>query len=334
MKLLTLAIASYNMESFLGKCLDSISVPTIHEALEVIVINDGSKDRTSAIAHSYEQRYPQNIHIIDKENGNYGSCINAALEIATGKYFRPLDADDWMNYGELNSFVEKLQSTNADLVITGFTTYKRTGKEIVSIPDCVQKNFVYDSSSFDIEKNFCESLFAMHGMTYKTDVLRKNNVKLHSKIFYTDTEYILLPLAHSKSIIFYDYDLYQYNMMREGQSVQKSVQRFAIDSFFILSSSLVSMYIENRSQINSIVKSNQRCILRRVLYYFYVSALIFGSAYKESIREQMNSINMLIEQDKVLKNDVNKFCYKKIPFVCIWNKFHIRVFDYIPKAFL
>ena len=103
MKLLTLAISAYNMQEYLGKCLDSVTRRDIPDTLEVIIVNDGSKDKTSEIAHQYEKRFNSIVRVIDKENGHYGSCINKALEVATGKYFRPLDADDWMNTDALDT---------------------------------------------------------------------------------------------------------------------------------------------------------------------------------------------------------------------------------------
>ena len=94
-KILTIVVPVYNMEDCLNRCLDSllISSQELMQMLEVIVVNDGSTDGTSALAHSYEARFPGVFFVIDKENGNSGSCINAALAVATGKYFRQLDAE-------------------------------------------------------------------------------------------------------------------------------------------------------------------------------------------------------------------------------------------------
>ena len=82
------------MESLLPRCLDSLIINKNLEKLEVWVVNDGSKDRSSVIGHQYEERYPGVINVIDKPNGNYGSCINAALPKCTGKYVKILDSDD------------------------------------------------------------------------------------------------------------------------------------------------------------------------------------------------------------------------------------------------
>ena len=83
-KLLTIVIPTYNMQDYLHRCLDSLVLydGTLMEQLEVLVINDGSKDNSSAIAHEYEAKSPNTFLVIDKENGNYGSCINRGLKEA------------------------------------------------------------------------------------------------------------------------------------------------------------------------------------------------------------------------------------------------------------
>lgn len=119
MKILTIIIPSYNMEELLGRCVDSMS-PEKLKNVEIIIVNDGSKDKTIDIANKYKNLYPDVVIVIDKKNGNYGSCINEGLKIATGKYVKIIDADDWVDSKSFKSFVEKLQETNSDLVLTNF----------------------------------------------------------------------------------------------------------------------------------------------------------------------------------------------------------------------
>ena len=85
------------MEPYLRHCLDSLIIDKGMDELEVFVINDGSKDRSSKIAREYQDKYPNTFYVIDKVNGNYGSCINRGLKEATGKYIKVLDADDCFN---------------------------------------------------------------------------------------------------------------------------------------------------------------------------------------------------------------------------------------------
>lgn len=108
------------------------------EALEVLVINDGSRDRSSAIAHSYADRYPQTFRVIDKENGNYGSCINRGPKEATGKYIRICDADDWYITIELTKFINGLLSFEGtvDMIINNYTIVTDKGGKDLQIVLC------------------------------------------------------------------------------------------------------------------------------------------------------------------------------------------------------
>lgn len=107
-KVLTIVIPTYNMEKFISRCLDSLLILNIND-VEILVINDGSRDNSSKIAHEYQEKYPLSIKVIDKENGNYGSCINVALSMATGKYFRILDADDYFDNKSFANYVDMLK---------------------------------------------------------------------------------------------------------------------------------------------------------------------------------------------------------------------------------
>lgn len=145
MKIISIAIPTYNMEQWLNRCLDSVVVPEILDRIEIIVVNDGSRDRSSEIAHSYADKYPNSVVVIDKENGNYGSCVNKALEIATGKYFRILDADDWFDKTGFVDYVNRLESLTVDVVVTHYV------KEFVS----KRKNSIYKTSA----KYFNQTIF-------------------------------------------------------------------------------------------------------------------------------------------------------------------------------
>ena len=117
------------MEDYLRQCLDSLIIADdLMQQLEVLVINDGSKDQSSAIAHEYSRKHPSTIFVIDKENGNYGSCINRGLKEATGKFIKILDADDSFDSAALAEFINQLRDTNADLVITNFSVVDSEGR--------------------------------------------------------------------------------------------------------------------------------------------------------------------------------------------------------------
>ena len=92
MKLLTFAIPCYNSQDYMEKCIDSILVGG--EDVEILIIDDGSKDRTAEIADDYAKRYPTIVKAIHQENGGHGEAVNAGIRNATGIYFKVVDSDD------------------------------------------------------------------------------------------------------------------------------------------------------------------------------------------------------------------------------------------------
>lgn len=334
MKLLTLAISAYNMQEYLGKCLDSVTRRDIPDTLEVIIVNDGSKDKTSEIAHQYEKRFNSIVRVIDKENGHYGSCINKALEVATGKYFRPLDADDWMNTDALVSLLSLLENNDNDLIVTTHTNYLDNNRvNHIKIPDSIIVNKKYDLKTLDFQKEKIDCFLKMHTMTYKTSILKNMSLKLSTGISYTDSEYCMFPLDKANSVIFYDLDLYQYNLSREGQTMQQSIITKSVKPFYLISMKMIDYFIKNYDRNNSVVRSNQRCFMRLVIYFFFRAALIFSEG-TEDTKKMLSSLMNQIAQNKELKDDILSLRYRKVPFVYIWYKFKIRILYYFPKFLL
>lgn len=221
-KILSIVIPTYNMEAYLRRCLDSVTRDDVPDTVELIVVNDGSTDSSISIMQEYTVKRPDIVNIIDKPNGHYGSCVNAALKIATGKYFRMLDADDWFDTDELIKLLEKLKSTNSDAVITPFCTHRHTRTYAV-VPCNINFQKEYSVFSESIWEEQPTNLYTMHAFTYKTSILKLVNLKLTEGICYTDTEYLLYPLQQANSVIFYNILLYHYDWTRDGQSMDTEV---------------------------------------------------------------------------------------------------------------
>ena len=128
-KLLSIIIPTYNMEPYLRHCLDSLIIDKGMDELEVFVINDGSKDRSSKIAREYQDKYPNTFYVIDKVNGNYGSCINRGLKEATGKYIKVLDADDCFNARALQDVIQRLMNIDTDVILTNYVIVRNEKTE-------------------------------------------------------------------------------------------------------------------------------------------------------------------------------------------------------------
>ena len=290
-KILSICIPSYNMEEYLPRCVDSMIIDEVLEQLEIIIVNDGSKDATLSIANEYKTRYPGSVVVIDKPNGHYGSCINASLKVATGKYFRIVDADDWVDNKALVELVHKLEELDVDSVCTKYAECwigkEKKDIEIVGMP----ANEVLDLNQFILPVDCCH----MHCLTYRTELLREIDYQQTEGVCYTDTEYVYFPLSCSRNFYFLDITLYQYFLGREGQSVAMN-EFMKNNSHYIKIVNSIQAFHHGDHPFNKNEKSIWACMLSNViemsvlLYVLYMDydhtkEKVFRPAMKE-LRQQ------------------------------------------------
>jgi len=221
-KLLTIVIPTYNMQAYLNRCLDSLVVcDSLIGLIEVLVVNDGSRDDSSAIAHKYEESYPQSFRVIDKENGNYGSCVNRGLAEAKGKYIKVLDADDWFDKKEFERYLKCLESVDADMVLTAFNIVNGSD----NVASQAYKPHLESLKEYDFQQLGYQDVgvWMMHAVTYKVQMLRGIGYRQTEGISYTDTEWTYIPLFAVKSVVYLDCVVYQYLVGREGQTMDSAV---------------------------------------------------------------------------------------------------------------
>ena len=281
-KLITIVIPTYNMEKYLDKCLTSLIVPDEYmEQMEVLVVNDGSKDNSSAIAHQYESKYPQTFRVIDKENGNYGSCVNRGLMEAKGKYIKVLDADDRFDSANFNSFLIQLESLDVDCIMSD--TYKE--KPDGTIWQIIKYNLptLQVFSLEKILKDVPSELMWMHSITYRTSVLRNISYHQTEGISYTDQEWIFLPMASCKTFLYYPNVVYYYLIGRDGQTVSRDVFKKNFDQE-IISTIVMTKTIKDNINIDTTAYAYLRKRLHsRCVYVYSHFFIIFemGRCYKE-----------------------------------------------------
>lgn len=239
--LLTISIAAYNVEKYIATALEScILSENLMELLEVCIIDDGSKDNTSVIAKEYVQRFPKAFKYYFKENGGYGSTVNYALTVAQGKYFRLLDGDDWYSKEELEEYLKYLQKCDSDLILSDYSIIYEKSKRVVS-----KRNFNYiHMHEYNVFEFDSTKRLAMYSFCYKTKLLQKNNILLTEHCFYTDMEFMLLPLQFIKSFIYVNVNLYQYRIGMSEQSVSIGGMRKHYEDYY-----KVFMSLRNRELV-------------------------------------------------------------------------------------
>lgn len=312
MKLLTVIVPVYNTEKYIKRCLDSLDNKEINDKLEVLVVSDGSKDNAINIAKEYSKRLPDTFKIIEKENGGHGSTINKGLELATGKYFRVLDSDDWVDNVNFVEFVKRLEDQDADLVVTDYSKefiYEGKSEEIVYKNLEPNKKYIFDKFDLNILNG---EYFVMATSTYKTEVLRKSNLKLMEKTFYVDMQYNVVPIPYVNSFVYFDLDIYRYFIGRLDQSVNTAsfvknhlnhdkVVKYLID------------YYSNLTDISDTKKEYIKIILKYILFTHY-------SIYCIYFKKKRQGYKLVKEFDRYLYNK-NKELYdvSNISFIKIYR---------------
>lgn len=220
-KILSISVAIYNMEQYLRDCLDSL-VSIGEEDLmkcEVILVNDGSTDNSEKIALEFVEQYPETFVLISKENGGHGSTFNTSIRIATGKYYKLLDADDMVDAVGLKQLIKILDDTEADIVVNSYNMIDFYSKKLISQCDTiknVQYGKIYRVDDVMADK---KNSLQMHAMTFKTELINNGKVQLLEHCFYVDAPYVIKSTALCNSMIVFGFPVYIYRINRDEQSV-------------------------------------------------------------------------------------------------------------------
>lgn len=242
-KILSVIIPTYNMEGYIERCLDSLIVPQSVESLEVLVVNDGSKDRSSEIAHRYQERYPQVFKVIDKDNGNYGSCINCGLKVATGKYVKILDSDDFFDVENFDEFLKVLSQIDVDMVLSDTLRILKDGTVLRKDVFTMQP---FQKLPFAPYQNLDE--LQMHCIAYRRQVLVDMQYSQTEGISYTDTEWAFYPVGNVETIFYFNKPVYKYLLGRNGQTVDPEVFRKGLAQRMVISRRMVDFWTSHQNE--------------------------------------------------------------------------------------
>lgn len=326
-KILTVVIPTYNMEAYLNRTLDSLVISDERmRLLEVLVINDGSKDRSSVIAHEYEAKYPDTFHVIDKENGHYGSCVNRGIQEARGKFFRLLDADDWFNNDQLEFFVDALSSVSDEVDVVFNNVYiHRKEAELVTMQNALY-NHVYSFDEFDFRATHNHSyILGVQGITYRKALLENVHLQLQTGISYTDTEYGFYPLTKAKKFIFLECNLFNYFLGRDGQSIEYNVVVKNFDNFRKLSNRILPDYLKLASSMSATRKRNVLLFVYNAIIWIYLLNLRFLPEYDVHRMDVLKETEKYVRREKHLNWMMLAQRHKHIPYVLLWRLTGMRL---------
>lgn len=292
-KILTVVIPAYNVEKYLERCMHSFEIPEILDKIEILVINDGSKDGTEQIARAYCEKYPQTYFLYNKENGGHGSGINYGIRYATGKYFKVVDGDDWVDAQELKKFVSVLEKQEVDVVASDFTCIQDETYAVLEEKQCTYNQAQYGKCC-SLPQGEVEHIIKMHSLTIKTAILQEHQIHMDEKCYYVDCEYITYPIPYVDTVYFYKGSLYQYRLGRQGQSVDiKSMQKNRSQHRYVLEQ-LLDFYRKEQKQLKTGTKRYMECCIAQVVeneFQIYISM-----GLKKGIRKELQQWDLELKE--------------------------------------
>ncbi len=255
-KLITFTVPSYNSAAFMHNCIESI-LPAGND-IEIIIVNDGSKDNTGEVADIYAEKYPDIVRVIHQENGGHGEGVNQGIRNARGKYFKVVDSDDRLDTDELIKVLDKIRRNETsgcsiDMYVCNYV-YVRvdTGERRP-----MSYSYVFPNEkvcTWDDTKPFGPSKYLMmHSVIYRTQLVRDTGIELPKHTFYVDNLYMYEPFPFVERIYYIDSDLYLYYVGSDEQSVNEKNVIKRIDQQI-----LVTKMVIDSHDLNEIEKKSKR----------------------------------------------------------------------------
>ena len=278
MKKVSIIVPVYGVEKYIDKCLDSLVKQSLKE-IEVIVVNDGTKDNSQKIIDKYVKKYPDKIKSYIKENGGQGSARNYGLKKASGEYIGYVDSDDFVEKDMYKKLYNKAKENNYDIVVCGNYNVSE---------DYQNKNIdaFINNYNTDLENIFFGKM-AVWNKIYKRDILIKNKLEFKEKVWYEDLAFTLKAIMNSNTFAFIDEPLYDY-LIREGSTMNNSnVQRNLeiLDAFNDILS-----YIQHNKKEEYFSK-----IEFLAIDHIYISAIVRVLKAEADDKVKRETINKLID---------------------------------------
>lgn len=317
MKILSLVIPAYNSEKFLDKCIQSMLHPDALQDIEIIIINDGSTDRTPEIAASYCKQYPDTVFLINQDNKGHGGALNTGCAAASGKYLKVIDADDWVLTENVPAFIQKLSECESDVVLTPHHTIDISTGEVCGWK-CYPSEYGKAYTFSDIMQDWgaYERSLTFHGITYRTDFYREKAEPLPEHVFYEDHVYATFPCCYAESITPMDLFIYEYRIGDCSQSVSRQNQLKRHAHMETVLRVMEQRYAEMSDSPNRIYVGKK---LECVLLSYFVTTLLADSDRKEGrilARKE-------IEQSRYFSPNVYIAVKKKYVVFLAMNYFHM-----------
>lgn len=300
------------------KCVESLL--TGGEDVEIIIVNDGSKDGTAQIAEEYEKRYPSIVRAVHKENGGHGSAVNTGIEHASGLFFKVVDSDDWVKEDAYREILDTLRELaggekSLDMLISNFV-YEKEGEKrnkVMRYRHALPHNEMFTWS--DIRYFRKGQYILMHSVIFRTKLLKDCGLKLPEHTFYVDNLFVFEPLPFVKNMFYLDVNFYRYYIGRDGQSVNETIMISRIDQQIKVNKIMVDYMAEHKAKIKANRKMKNYMINYLEIITTVSSILLIRGGSEEHLSKKKELWDYIHQKDKWL--------YRKLRYGILGNSMHL-----------
>ncbi|MGG3987022.1 glycosyltransferase [Bacillus smithii] len=315
--LISVIIPVYNAEKFLSKCLDSVKNQT-YQDLEIILVNDGSTDKSGLICDEYSRK-DQRFIVIHKKNGGVSSARNAALKIAKGDYIGFVDPDDWVEPNMFEKLYQLIIDYKADISMCGYVKEKLDGTILNNIvkPDIIKMdrkealNKILNSNSF---KGF------LWNKLFSANLIKNNQITFDESIhFCEDLLYCCQCIVKSKNIV-YDTTPYYHYVIHDSNASKSNYSSKKLTSLDALVKIIDILNNENEGDIELKKYKN---------YYMHmnISLLMNGIHDKKYKSEDYKQL-----KENLFRYKIGDLTEKSIKLSCVIGRINIHLLYFIWKT--
>lgn len=288
MKKVSIIVPVYNVERYLNQCMDSLVNQTLDD-IEIIVINDGSTDKSLKILKSYEKKYPDKVKIIEQKNSGISVARNNGIKLASGKYIGFVDSDDYVELDMFEKLYDKIKKSNSDIVVCNYKKYYEDLNEFeyVDVIKNIKGNNLY--SDISIINNID---YAPWNKLFRRELF--DNIKFPKNVKYEDLSTILKTFMIATKISVVNKSLYLYRINETGET--RTINRKVTDILIILKD-----LIDYSKEIDIFDKTKNE--LRKLC----VNKLFFYLIYSYDLNDKKFSIDFRNKIIKFLKENFNNW---------------------------
>lgn len=306
-KLISIIVAAYNIEDFLGRCLESILAQT-YKNLQIIVVDDGSTDNTASICDEYAKR-DSRIILVHQKNSGLSGARNTALKLAEGEYIGYVDGDDYIEPDMYEKMLKACLDTEAQVAVCGYTLITADGTKIEStdsgsnsniymVRDELIETYISDNKPFHIYNSVWSKLFKRELVENMVFPLNQNS---------EDIVYTMKAFIGCTGCVFVDYPLYFYVSDRNGSimNADEKLEKRRFDDELPFWKEQTRLLRE--ANLNYLADLSEYYLYKRELYYYldFINRKMPEAAKRlyELIKGEKNRIGEIYSMNFVTKGD-------------------------------